>query len=55
MRSTPTADDKNEAPAAPRQVRASQLLGRTKALIILHDDARYILRITSNNKLILTK
>lgn len=54
MRSTPKADGKDESPA-PKQVSASQLLGRTKALIILHNDARYILRITSNNKLILTK
>ena len=54
MDPAPKADDKNETPA-PRQVRASQLLGRTKALIILHNDARYTLRITSNNKLILTK
>lgn len=54
MRSAPKAEDKDES-LAPRQVKASQLLGPTKALIILHNDARYTLRITSNNKLILTK
>lgn len=54
MRSAPKVDGKDESPA-PREVKASQLLGPTKALIILHNDARYTLRITSNNKLILTK
>ena len=31
------------------------MLGRDKEIHVLHNDERYILRITVNNKLILTK
>ena len=41
--------------SAPNQVNSEQLLGRDKELIIIHNNKRYILRITANNKLILTK
>ncbi len=48
------AGDK-EKPPAQKQVDSRQLLGRNKELFILHNNERYILRITANNKLILTK
>ena len=48
------AGDKNKQPA-PKQVDTRQLLGRDKEVYILHNNERYILRITANNKLILTK
>lgn len=38
-----------------RRVTASQLLGDAREIIIEHDGHDYRLRITSNNKLILTK
>lgn len=41
--------------AIPEQVSSRELLGQRKELIILHNDERYILRVTGNNKLILTK
>lgn len=50
----PSAGDKQKTPA-PKQVDIRQLLGRHKELYILHNNERYILRITANNKLILTK
>ncbi|GFO69431.1 hypothetical protein GMLC_30100 [Geomonas limicola] len=39
----------------PRTVTSADLMGGGKELIILHADAEYLLRITSNGKLILTK
>jgi len=50
-------------PAAPRRsqvtkaktVTSAELMGSAKELVILHADAEYLLRITSNGKLILTK
>ena len=48
------AGDK-EKPSAPKQVSSQQLLGGYRELFILHNNERYILRITANNKLILTK
>ena len=48
------AGDKQKPPA-PKQVDSRQLLGRDKEIHILHNNERYILRITANNKLILTK
>ena len=44
-----------EKPPAPKQVDSSHLLGRGREIYILHNNERYILRITANNKLILTK
>ena len=41
--------------SAPRQLDTRQLLGRDREIYILHNNERYILRITANNKLILTK
>lgn len=36
-------------------LRSDELLGTAKEVVIVHDGAEYILRITSKNKLILTK
>lgn len=36
-------------------ITSAELIGNGKELIILHADAAYFLRITSNGKLILTK
>ena len=52
--SMPNAGDKDRQ-SAPRQVDTRQLLGRDREIYILHNNERYILRITANNKLILTK
>lgn len=42
--------------AVPREVwRSDQLIGSSKEIVILHDGEEYRLRITRNNKLILTK
>ncbi len=40
---------------APEKVSSKQLLGETKKLFIRHAGSEYTLRITANNKLILTK
>lgn len=48
------AGDKDKQ-SAPRQLDIRQLLGRDREIYILHNNERYILRITANNKLILTK
>ena len=40
---------------APEKVSSKQLLGETKKLFIQHAGSEYTLRITANNKLILTK
>lgn len=44
-----------EARASRRPLRSTELLGAAKEVVIVHDGAEYILRITSKNKLILTK
>ncbi len=38
-----------------REINIADLLGSHSEIIIKHEDQRYRLRITSNNKLILTK
>lgn len=43
------------SPRSPRRLQASALLGGDRELILLHGDAEYRLRLTSNDKLILTK
>ena len=37
------------------EISSAQLTGQTKELVIIHNNQRYMLRITANNKLILTK
>lgn len=44
----------DESPLAP-VVTSDTLLGKPGRLLILHNGERYTLRITANNKLILTK
>ncbi|QOG07176.1 hemin uptake protein HemP [Aureimonas sp. OT7] len=40
---------------APRELDSRTLFTDTREIIIQHEDERYRLRLTSNNKLILTK
>jgi hemin uptake protein HemP len=40
--------------AAPRQITSSELLGRDRELLIVHQGRQYHLRVTQNGKLILT-
>jgi hemin uptake protein HemP len=37
------------------EISSAELTGQTKELVIIHNANRYTLRITANNKLILTK
>lgn len=37
------------------EISSAELTGQTKELVIIHNNERYMLRITANNKLILTK
>ncbi|MFT4886507.1 MAG: hemin uptake protein HemP [Pseudohongiellaceae bacterium] len=37
------------------EISSAELTGQSKELVIIHNNERYLLRITSNNKLILTK
>jgi hemin uptake protein HemP len=45
----------SDAPRSPREIHIGELLGETKEAMIIHAGERYRLRITANNKLILTK
>ncbi|MFK7864591.1 MAG: hemin uptake protein HemP [Pseudohongiellaceae bacterium] len=38
-----------------RTVTSEELIGNAKELTIVHNNEKYVIRITSNNKLILTK
>lgn len=55
------SDGKNAAPspggqkAEAREIDVRELLGETKEVILRHAGERYRLRITANDKLILTK
>jgi hemin uptake protein HemP len=42
-------------PASPRQVAVSTILGAEREVLLIHNGEAYRLRITANNKLILTK
>jgi hemin uptake protein HemP len=39
----------------PREVSSRELLGTEREIVIVHNGERYTLRLTVNNKLILTK
>lgn len=52
--SAPSAPKRVPA-AKPKTITSQELMAGSKELIILHADAEYLLRITSNGKLILTK
>jgi len=43
------------ASGAKRRVEVSDLLGEAREIILLHNGSEYRLRVTSNDKLILTK
>jgi hemin uptake protein HemP len=49
------AAPKRTTSAKPKVITSSELMGGRKELIILHAEGEYLLRITSNGKLILTK
>lgn len=38
-----------------REISTGELLGQAREIFIIHNGERYLLRITANNKLILTK
>lgn len=48
-------DTADAVPAGRKPCRSEDLFGRSNELVILHDGEEYRLRITRNNKLILTK
>lgn len=54
-----TRNDSSQASTAgtppPRVVRSSELFGEQREIVIRHRDEDYRLRLTSSNKLILTK
>lgn len=39
----------------PGKISSAKLMGNAKELVIQHNGERYVMRITGNNKLILTK
>jgi hemin uptake protein HemP len=49
------ADGATSSGAAPRRFNLRDLLGQDRELVLVHGDAEYRLRLTSNDKLILTK
>lgn len=54
QRTGPGSEDE-EAAKPPRRVRASEVLGPRGILLIEHEGEIYTLRLTRNNRLILTK
>lgn len=60
MGGDPTAQDMRQTAQrrlanTPRELDSRTLFADTREIIIQHEDERYRLRLTSNNKLILTK
>lgn len=55
----PSLDDSPRHPgecrSGPRRLDARDLMGSDREVVLIHNDAEYRLRITSNDKLILTK
>ncbi|NCA68807.1 MAG: hemin uptake protein HemP [Sphingobacteriia bacterium] len=51
----PERHQKNVPPAVPRMIDVRALLGEDQLVMIEHGECRYVLRMTRNNKLILTK
>lgn len=52
------SDDKHKGATkarTPQEISSANLLGNARELIIIHNEERYTLRITANQKLILTK
>lgn len=54
METTPTPGPRAIRPAPPARVTSEALLGLRKELRILHKGREYVLRLTQNDKLILT-
>ena len=52
---TPPSVDRSTQQSNQRNFDSHELFGNEKEIVISHEDVRYMLRITSNNKLILTK
>ncbi len=50
-----SASSESAANREPTIVSSEQLLGKQRQMLIEHNGERYCLRITANNKLILTK
>ncbi|MFT4820638.1 MAG: hemin uptake protein HemP [Candidatus Pseudothioglobus sp.] len=50
-------ENQEQGASAPRsgEISSTKLMADTKELVIKHNNERYVLRITGNNKLILTK
>ena len=46
---------KSPPPPVPRTIDVRSLLGNDQLVMIEHGESRYVLRMTRNNKLILTK
>jgi len=51
----PAAHHDRDEQGSPTAVTSEALLGKRRQLSIIHNGQRYTLRITANNKLILTK
>ncbi len=47
--------DRSDPPNPMRRISSGELMQGKKEIIIVHEDSEYRLRITSQNKLILTK
>lgn len=48
-------DPRPERETMPRRTTSRELLGEGKLLVIDHDGAEYLLRVTANGRLLLTK
>lgn len=55
MRSTENAGRTPSGAECSKRVHSAALMGPARKLVIEHEGAEYVLRITSQNKLILTK
>ena len=51
----PGEPDRKRPTPITRRIAVSELLGKEREAVIVHDGAEYRLRLTSNGKLILTK
>jgi hemin uptake protein HemP len=54
-KTSPRTGQPSREGARRQQIRSHMLLGDAREVVIEHDGAEYILRVTSQNKLILTK
>lgn len=54
MTSLPGAKVSGSTPETPQRISSQQLLGRQREVVIVHNGREYRLRLTQNDKLILT-